>query len=118
VVRIGNNGSLAGIAGAVNVSNASGKTNLIVDDTNDNTFHGNVLLTDHSVTGLSQGAINYTAGSGGNGVTQMSVCGSHGGNHFEVQSLSPNTNPVNLFLGKPTDVVQLDGFFGNLHIFP
>jgi hypothetical protein len=117
VVRIGNNGSLAGIAGAVNVSNASGKTNLIVDDHNDTVFHGNVRLTDHSVTGLSQGAINYTAGSGGNGVTQMSVFGSHGGDHIEVQSLSPNTNPVNLHLGKPTDVVQLDGLFSNLHLF-
>jgi hypothetical protein len=115
VVTVGKNGSLSGIAGNVTVQ-SSGQANLVVDDSKDLAFHNNVVLTDHSVTGLSQGAINYTAGSGGQGVTNLNVYGSKGGDHFEVKSLSSNTH-VNLFKGKPSDVVVLDGIFSNLHIF-
>jgi hypothetical protein len=114
-VRIGNAGTLTGIVGDVNVSNPLGTTTLIVDDSADLAMHKNVVLTDHSVTGLSQGAINYGA-SAGHGVTNLNVYGAKGGNHFEVKSL-PSTTNVNLFKGKPSDTVVLDGIFSNLHIF-
>jgi hypothetical protein len=117
VVRVGNGGSMTGILGNVNVSNPQGSTTLIVDDSNDPAPHTNVLLTDHSVTGLSQGAINYAAGTAGHGVTNLSVYGSQGGDHFEVKSL-PSTTNVNLFRAKASDTVVLDGVFSNLHIFP
>ena len=60
-------GSLANILGAINVADGLGQLTLIVDDGRDGTNHGNVLVTASSVTGLSQGAINYTAGSNGHG---------------------------------------------------
>jgi hypothetical protein len=113
VVRIGGNGNtLTVIGGEVNVTNSSGHTALVVDDSNDAAAHNNVVLTGRSVTGLSQGAINY-----GGAITELDVYGSQGGNAFEVQGLSSNTN-VNLYQGTTTDTVVLDGTFPNLNVFP
>jgi hypothetical protein len=110
LVQIGNNGSLAGIAGDVSVANASGHTTLVVDDSNDLASHNNVVLTNHSVTGLSQGAINYSGA-----INELDVYGSQGGNAFEVQSLSSITN-VNLHKGTAQDTVALDGVFPTLNV--
>ena len=111
-VQIGNSGSLAGISGDVKVANASGHTTLVVDDSNDLAGHSNVVLNGRSVTGLSQGAINYSGS-----ISELDVYGSQGGNAFEVQSLSSLTN-VNLYEGQTTDTVVQDGVFPNLHVFP
>jgi hypothetical protein len=114
-ITIGNNGSLADIAGTVNVVPGSwGYTNLVVEGSNDLASHDNVVLTDQSLTGLSQGAINYTTGPFG--WTTLNVYGGTGDNNYEVKSLSDNTT-VNLVKGKDSDTVVLDGVFSNLNVF-
>ena len=61
-VTIGKNGSLVGIADAVNVANAGGHTTLELDDSSD-TFGQTVLITNNSVSGLAPNYIYYTAPS-------------------------------------------------------
>ncbi len=58
-VLIGDNGSLAGIQGTVNIANHSGRSSVTIDDTNDGAR--NITLTDHSVTYSGLTTINYTA---------------------------------------------------------
>jgi hypothetical protein len=58
-VLIGDNGSLAGIQGTVNIANHSGQSSVTIDDTNDGAR--NITLTDHSVTYSGLTTINYTA---------------------------------------------------------
>src|SRR5207302_1895006 len=85
-VTVGKNGSLAGIASTVNVANNSGHTALVVDDSTD-TVARTAAVTSDSVTGLSAGAIHYTAASAtGTGVTSVAINGGHGANTFNVLS--------------------------------
>jgi hypothetical protein len=76
-VTLGNNGSLAGIQGTVNVANQSGHTSLVVNDYAD--AAPTVTVTDHSLAFSNLPAtahINYTAASWGtdgqlHGVTSL-----------------------------------------------
>src|SRR5208337_4685034 len=49
IVAVGNNGSLAGIGGPVNVSNASGNDKLIIDDSRD-TYARSIDISNNAVT--------------------------------------------------------------------
>jgi hypothetical protein len=58
-VNVGNAGSLAGIQGALDISNPPSYTTLTVDDSADSTVHNNVVVTDSSITGLAPAIIGY-----------------------------------------------------------
>ncbi len=81
-------GTLANIAGTVNVSNTSGGgTTLNVDDSGDTTGQ-TVTVTNGSVSGTwSPASINYTGGQ----VTSLNLLGGDGGNTFNVQSTASGT---------------------------
>jgi hypothetical protein len=93
-VIVGDNGSLAGIAGTVNVANASGQTYLTIDASNDGAQ--NITVTDHSVGFGGLANINYSggvAGSDGNtyGVYGLSIWDGQGANQIEVDSVAALT---------------------------
>jgi hypothetical protein len=67
-VKVGDNGSVQGIFGTVNIDNPPDYTALTIDDSADSTAHSNVVLDTFtpagdspwgSVTGLAPGSINY-----------------------------------------------------------
>jgi hypothetical protein len=107
-------GSLDDILGAVNVFDVNGQLTLIVDDGSDGTAHSNVVVTASSVTGLSQGAINYTAGSNGDGVTAVTVYAGNGADNITVESTGANA-PVTVNAGTGADAISLGGLgYGSL----
>jgi hypothetical protein len=89
-VNIGSNapllsGTLANIAGPVNVSSTSGNTTLNVDDSGDSTGQ-TVAVTNSSISGSwSPSAINYSNTTFG-AITAVILGGGSGGNTFNVQS--------------------------------
>jgi hypothetical protein len=115
-VTIGSGGSLAGIAGTVNVANASGKTQLIVEDTND-TSGRSVQVTNNAVKFAGLAQVNYTGASPNAsgvmlGVTSLVVDGGSGNNTFTVSSTAVNT-PLTLntgpFASRGTNNVYING---------
>jgi hypothetical protein len=111
-VTVGSTGSLFGIAGTVSVSNDSGKTSLVIDESNAS-YTQNFRITSNSVTeetstGLAAGpSIYYQPGflSGGSldGITALTIRGSRKGNSFWVDSVAPFTT-TNI-IGTPWDTV-------------
>ena len=91
-VTVGSSGSLANIAGTVNVSNTSGQTKLIVSDYGDSQGQY-VTVTDNAVnfSGLAQ--VNYTGATTATpwGVTSLEVDGGRGGNIFNVYGTAAKT---------------------------
>jgi hypothetical protein len=102
-VTIGSNGSVAAIAGNVNVANGSGQTQLVVDDHNDTTGRS-VGVTNNAVTFSNMpGKVNYTGASPNSGgvmvgVSSLVVDGGSGSNTFTVSSTAANT-PLTLTTG-------------------
>jgi hypothetical protein len=93
-VTVGNYwGSLVGIAGTVNVSNGSGHTKLVVDDSGDGSFRY-ATVTSSSVQ-VGSALVNYTAGSSV-GVNVVDLELGRGGNSVYVSSTSPAA-PVWIF---------------------
>jgi subtilase family serine protease len=90
-VTVGN-GSLAAVAGPVNVSNTSGKTALTIDDSADGTSR-QVTVTNGSVqfSGLSK--VSYSGG-----ITSLKVLGGSGNDGFFVNSTASGT-PVSVVTG-------------------
>jgi hypothetical protein len=83
-------GTLANIAGPVSLSNSSGTTALVLDDSGDATAR-TATITNNSVTGTwSPGAVNYV----GKEVSALTLFGGHAANTFNVQSTSTTTNLV------------------------
>lgn len=118
-VTIGSSGSLANIAGPVNVSNSSGQTSLVVDDSADTTARS-ATISNSAVTGLSVGAIHYTgaylnANHSPIGVAALKVNGGSGGNTFDVLSTAAQT-PVDLNSGLGNDTVLVRGNSSALNI--
>jgi hypothetical protein len=120
-VTVGAGGSLANVAGTVNVgSNVSdpGKEALTVDDAGDNTNYRNLTITSSQVkvSGDNNGAevINYygaTANRDGtlHGVTALQVNGPGGDlNYFFVESTARNT-PVTVVTGSRHNEVDILG---------
>ena len=119
-VTVGYNGSLAYIAGTVNVANSSGKTQLVVDDHND-TKGRTVGITNNQVwsTAMS-GQVNYTGASTNSngalvGVTSLVVDGGSGPNTFSVNSTAANTpltlqtGPIPLYAPNGSNTVNIRG---------
>jgi hypothetical protein len=87
-------GSLANIAGPINISNTSGYAYLNVDDSGDQ-YSRTVTVTDSSISGTwSQGAINYVGGE----VLYLDILGGWGdqgyfgiGDVFSIQSTAAGT---------------------------
>jgi hypothetical protein len=78
-------GTLANIAGPLNVSNFSGSTTLNVDDSGDGTGQ-TATVTSGSITGTwSPAAINYSNTTFGT-ISAVNLYGGSGGNTFKVQS--------------------------------
>src|SRR5262249_45579097 len=103
-----NNGSLAGISGPVNVVSPSGRTDLVVDDSAD-TVGRTATITSNAVTGLSVGAISYTAPATAQdkGVQSVTIKGGHRANTFNVLSTAAFA-PVNIVGGSGSnDVVRI-----------
>jgi hypothetical protein len=123
-VTVGSNGSLAYIAGTVNVANSSGKTQLVVDDHNDTkgrTFGitNNQVWSTATLFGASS-PINYTGASTNSngalvGVTSLVVDGGSGPNTFSVNStaantpLTLNTGPIPLYAPNGSNTVNIRG---------
>lgn len=118
-VTLGSNGSLVNVAGPVNVSNSSGQTTLVVNDSSDATARS-ATITNNAVLGLSPGVIHYTGASLNSnhvpiGVTALKVYGGSGGNTFDVQSTAAQT-PVDLSSGLGNDTVFVRGNSSALNI--
>ena len=78
---------------SVNVSDASGTTNLTIDDSENNFFATFPTLTGSSVTALAPATINFTAPSsaGGNGVNVLTVNGGSSFNNFIIDGTLANS---------------------------
>ena len=92
---VGNQGSLAGISGPVNVSNTSGQTSLEIDGFADGAR--TVDITDHSVDFSGLAHINYKGGklwadNSLHGVTSLDVVDGKGSNKVEVDSVPALTD--------------------------
>jgi len=98
-VNVGNAGSLAGIQGAVDVSNPpiGGYTTLTIDDSADGATHSNVVVTSGSVTGLAPATISYQQSD----LAALNIDTGTGSNTVNVQS-TPNNgvrNPHTALIG-------------------
>ncbi len=120
---------MQGLAGTINVDNALGSTDLVLDDSQDATGQTATLFNDGvtgTVTGLSPATINYTD----TGTDSLTVNGSDaGGNVFDVTGTLvnptvPNTlttinkgtgsfNTVNVFATNAGSVLDLTGGAGD-----
>jgi acrosin len=108
-------GTLTNIAGPVSVSNTSGSTQLIVDDSGDSTGR-TATITNSSLTGLSPAAISYSSpGLFGPGVNSLEVDGGSGGNTFNILSTAAGT-PVSIFSGTGNDAVNVQATSGSVAI--
>jgi hypothetical protein len=101
------NGTAASINGLVDVYGL-GSTWLFVDDSHDSNGHNNVAMTDGSLTGLSNGAIDWSASSTPTGgVTSLGVYGSGGGSTYTVYNTSAFYSYTVLETGPSNDVVNV-----------
>ena len=79
------------LTGTINVDNALGLTNLVLDDSEDTIGQTALLFNDGAngqVTGLSPATINYSDGDGG--IASLTVYGGSGGNTFTVDGTLNN----------------------------
>jgi hypothetical protein len=111
-VTIGSKGSLAGIAGFVDVRNDNGKTALFIDASND-PYTSSLHITDRGVGfGARRPAVSYQAGflKGGtlsgvtSGVTSLTIRASHMGSAVLVDSV-PWLTTITVY-GTPWDIVD------------
>ncbi len=109
---------MQGLAGTINVTNASGLTNMVIDDSEDTVGQTALLFNDGvngSVTGLSPATINYSDGDGG--VASLTVYGGSGGNTFTVDGTLNNPGfipaPTDLFTGTGDDTTFVEATYVN-----
>ncbi len=114
-VYIGDDGELTDILGAVNVSGA-GSIQVYIEDGSDPNAHS-ATLTRNSLTGLSQGAIQWTASAAtSGGVTSLQIIGSAAANTYTVTD-TPNVHyNVLLLTGAGDDTVYITGTTGVLYV--
>lgn len=103
-VTIGNAGSVQGINGVVNITNAFAFTSIIVDDSADGTAR-TATINNTGITGLAPAAINYVQ----NDVNSLTVNGGTGGNTFTVAATPSigHTVPTVLNSGTGADTVAV-----------
>jgi len=108
-------GSLAGILGSVDV-NGAGAIRLYVDDSGDTRGHPYVHLDDGLLTGLSTGAIAWTAtASSTGGVTSLHVRGGGGSSTYNIDN-SGNLNDGTYLQTDGFDSVGIFATTGRLYI--
>ena len=98
--------------GTINVANALGLTNLVLDDSEDPAGQTALLFNDGvngQVTGLAPATINYSDGDGG--VASLTVYGGSGGNTFTIDGTLDNPGyipaPTDLFTGTGDNTVNV-----------
>jgi hypothetical protein len=107
-VTVGNNGSLAGVRGAIDVQSGANPVALTVDDSADTTAR-TVTLSASAVAFGGMPAISY----GSNSVRSVAVKGGSGGNLFTVQDTPPSAT---LHTGAGNDTVNVLGNHGALTV--
>jgi hypothetical protein len=110
-------GTLANIAGPVNVDNSSGGTTLRVDDSGD-TVGKTATLTDGLLTGLAPAAISWhpTASTTG-GVNFLDILGGSGGNTFNVANTSNLDFGTRIQTGAGNDKVNVQATTGVFSVY-
>jgi hypothetical protein len=103
-VTIGN-GSLLRIHGPVDIRNAQGWTDLIVDDSTDPTAR-NATLDSGGVRGLGGADLTFPAPGARGGVRSVKVLGGTGDDTFNVTNTSAHTS-THLITGAGTDIVTI-----------
>jgi Ca2+-binding RTX toxin-like protein len=103
-------GTLTNVTGAVTVSNTSGHTTLVADDSGDATAR-TVTITSNAVTGLGPASINFADGQ----VSSLDVYGGRGGNTFNVLGTAASTS-VDIDSGAGNDAVNVRASAGSLAI--
>ncbi len=107
---------MQGLTGTINVGNALGMTNLVLDDSQDTTGQTALLFNDGTngaVTGLSPATINYADA----GVASLMVFGGSGGNTFTVDGTLNNPGVIpaitDLFTGTGDDTTFVEATNAN-----
>jgi hypothetical protein len=115
-VNVGNAGSAQDIRGAVTVTNNSGRTDLLIDDSADLAAQNNVILGATSLTGLAPAVINWVQRD----IRFLTINGGRGGNTFTVtNTLSSTAQPpprTTLNTGVGSDRVFVRATTGDLVI--
>jgi RTX calcium-binding nonapeptide repeat (4 copies) len=110
-------GTLASIAGPVNVSNSSGGTTLRVDDSGD-TVSQTATLTDGLLTGLAPAAISWTpTATTSGGVDFLDILGGSGGNTFNVLNTSYLDFGTRIQTGTGNDMVNVQATTGVFSVY-
>ena len=104
VVNVGDGGSLAGLLAALTLDNPTSFSHVNINDAADTTNHPNVVLSAHSLTGLTPSAINF----GANAVASLTIQGGSGTNTYTVSGTPGSTNNT-LNAGAGTDAVNVLG---------
>ncbi len=109
---------MQGLTGTINVGNAVGLTNLVLDDSQDTAGQTALLFNDGTngaVTGLSPATINYSDGDGG--ISSLTVNGGSGGNTFTVDGTLNNPGVIpaitDLFTGSGDDTTFVEATNAN-----
>jgi hypothetical protein len=113
-------GNVDGISGNVSVSNNTGTTTVVLDDSSNTLAKTNVAMTSvvalkypshpstTTVTGLAPAKVTLYSDHGGTtGVTGLSIFGGKGGNTFLADTLGPFSSPVSLNTGAGSDHVYI-----------
>src|SRR5262249_30475031 len=110
-------GTLANIAGPVNVDNSSGGTTLRMDDSGD-TVSKTATLTDGLLTGLAPAAISWipTASTPG-GVNFLDVLGGIGGTTFNAPNTSNLDFGTRIQTGTGNDTMNVQATTGVFSVF-
>jgi hypothetical protein len=110
-------GTLANIAGPVNVSNSSGQTTLVVDDSGD-TVSKTATLIDGKLTGLAPAAVYWAPTSTTvGGVNFLDILGGSGGNTFNVLNTSYLDFGTRIQTGTGNDKVNVQATTGVLGVY-
>jgi hypothetical protein len=108
-VNVGNSNSIANILGALTINNAASYTTVNINDSADSANHSNVVLTATSLTGLSQGAINF----GSNALASLTITGGSGNNTYTIANTQNSGvaggNLTTLNTGSGADTVNVQG---------
>jgi hypothetical protein len=115
-VFIGNNGSVQGIRGAVQIYNPSYRTDLVIDDSAD-TSAQTAFISDQDVYGLAPADIYFHT----NSLSSLTIFGGSGGNTFDIVDTPATFNgsfPGYTWIstGAGVDLVYVAGTTGNLYL--
>ncbi len=114
-VLIGDNGSVQGIRGAVQIYNPSYRTDLGIDDSAD-TSAQTAEISDQDVYGLAPADIYFHT----NSLSSLTILGGSGGNTFDIidtpSTFDGSLPGYTLIATHAGDLVYVDGTTGNLYL--